>query len=87
MFKKNTPLKVVLLIFITEIIILVGLGIFLQMNISKIHTEIDTEEIISLDEVDLEIEKLSKNIDVVLIVASIVFVTIAIVLSIYMSKI
>ena len=87
MFKKNTPLKVVLLIFITEIIILVGLGIFLQMNISKIHTEIDTEEIISLDEVDLEIEKLSKNIDVVLIVASIVFVTIAIVLSIYMSRV
>jgi len=87
LFKKNTPLKVVLLIFITEIIILVGLGIFLQMNISKIHTEIDTEEIISLDEVDLEIEKLSKNIDVVLIVASIVFVTIAIVLSIYMSRV
>ena len=33
MFKKNTPLKVVLVIFITEIIILIGLGIALQTNI------------------------------------------------------
>ena len=37
LFKKNTPLKIVLTIFITEIIILMGLGIALHINITNIH--------------------------------------------------
>ena len=87
MFKKNTPLKIVLVIFITEIIILVGLGFILQMNISDIHNGINSGEIASLEQIDMDIQKLSKDIDVILIVCSLVFGGIAFILSIYMSKV
>ena len=56
MFKKNTPLKVVLVIFITEIIILIGLGIALQTNIIGLHNQIEQEEVTSLSEIDLDAE-------------------------------
>ena len=87
MFKKNTPLKIVLVVFITEIIILVALGLFLQINISSINGKIVNEEIISLDQVGAGLEGLSKKIDIVLVVASLFFVSIAIFLSIYMSRV
>ena len=87
MFKKNMPLKIVLIIFITEIIILVGLGFFLQKNIIEIHNKIDNEEITSIEEVDVKIQELSKNVDITLIVSSLVFVAIAILLCLYMSKV
>ena len=87
MFKKNTPLKVVLVIFITEIIILIGLGIAMQSKIIGIHNQIDTEEVTTLSEVDLEIQDLSKEVDGILIICSIIFVGIAIALAIYMSKV
>ena len=87
MFKKNTPLKIVLTIFITEIIILMGLGIALQINITNIHKEISTEEITNLNQVDIEIEELSKRLDGILIISSLIFVGIAVGLSVYMSKV
>ena len=87
LFKKNTPLKVVLVIFITEIIILIGLGIAMQSKIIGIHNQIDTEEVTTLSEVDLEIQDLSKEVDGILIICSIIFVGIAIALAIYMSKV
>lgn len=87
MFKKNTPLKIVLIIFLTEIVILIGLGIALQINITDIHQKINTEEITNLTQVDIEIEQLSKRVDEILILCSFIFVAIAIGLSIYMSKV
>ena len=87
LFKKNTPLKIVLTIFITEIIILMGLGIALQINITNIHKEISTEEITNLNQVDIEIEELSKRLDGILIISSLIFVGIAVGLSVYMSKV
>ena len=87
MFEKNAPLKIVLIIFITEIIILVGLGIILQRNIVNINTQIEEQEIISLDQVELKMKDLSRNLDIVLIAASVVFVAIAIFLSIYTSRV
>ena len=87
MFEKNAPLKIVLIIFITEIIILVGLGIVLQKNIININTQIEEQEIVSLDQVELKMNQFSKKLDIVLIVSSIIFVTIAIFLSIYTSKV
>lgn len=87
MFKKNMPLKIVLIIFVTEIIILVGLGITLKLNIENIHNQINTEEIVSLSQADVEIEELSKRIDIILIFSTLILVGIAIGLSIYMSKI
>lgn len=87
LFKKNTPLKVVLVIFITEIIILIGLGIAMQSKIIGIHNQIDTEEVTTLSEVDLEIQDLSKEVDGILIICSVIFVGIAIALAVYMSKV
>ena len=87
MFKKNTPLKVVLVIFITEIIILIGLGIALQTNIIGLHNQIEQEEITSLSEIDLEIQELSKDLDGILIICSVIFIGMAIILVIYTSKV
>ena len=87
LFKKNMPLKIVLIVFITEIIILVGLGIVLQVSIVGIHNEINAGEIISLDQVNIELGELSKKVDIILIISSLIFVGIAIALCIYMSKV
>ena len=81
------PLKIVLIIFITEIVILIGLGIVLQLNIANIDQGIRTEEIISLEQVNIEMEKLSRNLDIILIISSLIFVGIAIALCIYMSRV
>ena len=85
--KKNTPLKIVLIVFITEIIILVGLGIALQNKIVTLHSKIETEEVTSLNDVNSKLVDLSKEVDVILIIGSVAFVGIAIGLSIYMSKV
>ena len=87
MFKKNMPLKIVLIIFITEIAVLIGLGIFLQMNIVEIHKSIEAGTISNLDQVSETVSNLSKNVDVILIVSFLLFVAIAIILSIYMSRV
>ena len=81
------PLKVVLVIFITEILILIGLGIAMQSKIIGIHSQIDTEEVTTLSEVDIELQELSKEVDGILIICSIIFVGIALALAFYMSKV
>ena len=87
LLKKNTPLKVVLVIFITEIVILIALGIAMQSKIIGIHNQIDAEEVTTLSEVDVEIQELSKEVDGILIICSIIFVGIAAALAVYMSKV
>ena len=81
------PLKIVLIIFITEITILIGLGIFLQMNIVEIHKSIEVGTISNLDQVNETISNLSKNVDIILIIACLLFIAIAVILSIYMSRV
>ena len=63
------------------------MGIALQINITNIHKEISTEEITNLNQVDIEIEELSKRLDGILIISSLIFVGIAVGLSVYMSKV
>ena len=87
MFKKNKPLKIVIIIFITEIIILGALGIFLQKNLIQINGKIESNQITNLEQISQQIQILSKNIDIVLIIASLMFVAIAIALGIYMSRV
>ena len=62
-------------------------GIFIQANLETIHNEINTETVTSLNQIDVMIQGLSKNVDIILIIASILFVVIAIILSIYMSRV
>ena len=62
-------------------------GVFIQSNLSVIHNEINNEEITSLNQIDNMIQGMSKNLDMILIIASILFVIIAIILSIYMSRV
>ena len=62
-------------------------GVFIQANLSVIHSEINNEEITSLNQIDTMIQGMSKNLDIILIIASILFVIIAIILSIYMSRV
>lgn len=87
MFKKNTPLKIVLIILITQIIILIVLGIFLKTNMNSIINQIELQKINDVKEINFKIVEVSKNIDIILIVSSILFIAISIVLSIYMSRV
>lgn len=87
MLKRNAPLKIVLIVFITEIVVLMALGIILQVNIIDIHNQINQEVITSLNQADLEIQELSKKCDIILIACSAIFVAIAVMLASYMSKV
>ena len=87
MLKKNTPLKIVLIVFVTEIAILIGLGIAVQVNVMKIHNKMNNEEITNLNQADLEIQTMSKNVDICLIACGGLFVTISAILENYMSKV
>ncbi len=64
-----------------------GYGVFIQLNLGNISNQINTEQITNLDQINLLLNQLSKNLDIILIVAGIIFVLIAIFLSIYMSKV
>ncbi len=86
MLKKNTPLKIVLVIFITEVVILIGLGISLQMNIININNQIEAGSITNLEQTSTMITNLSNKVNIILIISSVVFVIITIGLSIYTSK-
>lgn len=87
MFEKNAPLKIVLTIFITEMIILMGLEFVLQKNISNIVNQINTEEIATLEFIKIELEDLSIKVNIAIILSAILFIIIAVGLSIYMSKV
>lgn len=87
MFKKNTPLKIVLIIFITEMLILIGLGIFFKLNLLNIINSINSREIFSLVDVETKIYGLSNKVNIVIIIASLIFAIITTLISIYMSKV
>ena len=62
-------------------------GVFIQINLGNITNQINTEQIISLNQISILLQQVSKNLDIILIVASIIFVLIAILLSLYMSRV
>ena len=59
----------------------------MHSNLNVIHNEINTQASININQIDVMIEQLSKNLDLILIIASSIFVIIAILLIIYMSKV
>ena len=87
MLEKNAPQKVVILLFFSELIILIGMGFILKLNIMDISNQIDSEVITSVTEIGLEIKKLSSNLYYILGTICILFFGIAIILNIYMSKV
>lgn len=64
-----------------------GCGVFIQLNLGNIFDKINTEQITNLTQISVYLQQVSKNLDIILIVASIVFVMIAVLLSMYMSKV
>ena len=64
-----------------------GCGVFIQLNLGNIFDKINTEQITNLTQISVYLQQVSKNLDIILIVASIVFVMIAVLLSVYMSKV
>lgn len=53
----------------------------------EIHNQINTEQITNLNQIDTMLQQVSNNLDIILIVASILFVIISLLLSIYMSRV
>lgn len=77
---KETPQKLVLIIFITEIIVMGSLGILFQNKLENL------KEINNLQELQGQIEILSKDTNIVLIIAIILFVAIALLIAAYLAK-
>ena len=55
MFKKNTPLKIVLIILITQIIVLIALGLFLKTNINSIVKNIELNKMSEINSINVQI--------------------------------
>lgn len=87
MFKKNTPLKIVLVAFIIETIILIGLGIALKMDINNIQYDISEKKVTNLEEIDLRLNDFSRNTYILFIISGLLFGGITIGVSAYMSSI
>ena len=62
-------------------------GIFIQGNLNLVHKEIASEQVTDIKQVNDIIAHLSKNFDIILVIASILFVIMAILLCIYMSRV
>lgn len=77
---KETPQKLVLIIFITEIIVMGSLGILFQNKLENL------KEINNLQELQEQIEILSKDTNIVLIIAIILFIAIALLIAAYLAK-
>ena len=84
--KKNTSLRIILIIFILELIIVGSLGLTFQNRLKEIQ---NLENIQSIDVAQVEsmITNLANDFNVALMLAMIVLAAIAIVLAVYLSKV
>ena len=87
MLKKNTPFKIVLIVFFIEIAVLIGLGVVLQKNIGALQSGISTTSISNLDQVNEKLTELSRKNNITLVLSAVFLVISLIGLAIYMSRV
>ena len=84
--KSKKPVRIILLIFIIEIIVIAVLGIMIQKSLSEIEDRIDNGEITEVEQVAECYDVLISTINIVFAVSIIIYILIAIILAVYLSK-
>ena len=84
--KNKKPLRIILLTFIVELIIIAILGIVLQRNLSIMETKIETGEITEISQVKDNYQNLSRTISIVLIAGMVAYGLITVLLAVYLSR-
>ena len=82
---KKISLKLILTIFITELIILVGTFGIIKYNLDRIEKQIDTNQI-TINDVQLAVKTVDKDLIYVVAICSVIIIFVMIMLSKYLSK-
>ena len=84
--KKNKPLRIIILIFILELIVIGVLGGLFQRKINVLEEQINSGEITQLNQVKENCEELKASINKSLIIGMSIYGLITIILAVYLSK-
>lgn len=83
---KNVSLKLIIIIFITELIIVGSFFAILKVNLHAIEKDIEIGNIQNVAEIKNQIQALDNNLIFIIIIAVLILSIIAIILAIYLSK-
>lgn len=84
--KSNKPLKIIIIIFVIELIVVATLGILFQGKISMIEQQIEDGEITELSQVQDMYKELRTTINEALIIGMSIYGLITIMLAVYLSR-
>ena len=82
----NKPLKIIIVIFILELIVVGSIGIFFQNRIQNIDDQIKSGQIKDVHQVQEECREIKSTINVALSIGMVTYALITILLAIYLSK-
>ena len=82
----NKPFRLILIVFILELVVVASLGLVFQKQLEKVENKIEVGEITTLDQVQDNYVKLKNEINTTLIIGMSTFGVITILLAIYLSK-
>ena len=82
----NKPFRLILIVFVLELVVVASLGLVFQKQLEKVENKIEVGEITTLYQVQDNYIKLKNEINTTLIIAMSVFGVITILLAIYLSK-
>ncbi len=83
---KNIQFKIVLIYFFIGIVIISGLGIFFINSLNSINIQIGNDQSQNIDQVIKVINNTEINTKIILLISGIVFATVGILISIFLSK-
>ncbi len=83
---NNKPFKIIILVFILELIVVGAIGMFFQKRINIIDNKIQTGQIHDLRQVQEDFKDIKETITIALSIGMLIYALITILLSIYLSK-
>lgn len=83
---KNIHFKIILIVFFIGMIIIGGLGMFFINSLNVLNSQIQDGQALNLDEVQSMLENIQKNTVMSLVIAGVLFVTVGILISIFLSR-
>ena len=82
----NKPFRLILIVFVLELVVVASLGLVFQKQLEKVENKIEVGEITTLDQVQDNYINLKNEINTTLIIGMSIFGAITILLAIYLSK-
>ena len=86
MKSNNMPLKVIIVVFVLELIVVASLGLFMQRRVALIGEKIQSSEIKEMKQVQDECRDIKQTLNIALSMSMIIYALITILLAIYLSK-